>query len=131
MPSLFFWQKSQDNAGRTHSTSKQTTANLFIIDCLSNYFIAKIGKHFYIRNFGGNIFTKKFTKTVDVAYNAGMRYFFHRDKSFRPSRIKKWRFRRGRDRPFGVTEKISAERGDNVCIIRQSLPYTDRINLKS
>ena len=75
-----------------------------------------------------------------------MQQFFHRDatiflsrwkfsciedKSFRPSRIKKWRFRRGRDRPFGVTEKISAERGDNVCIIRQSLPYTDRINVRA
>ena len=28
--------------------------------------MAKIGKHFYIRNFWGNIFTKKFTKTADV-----------------------------------------------------------------
>ena len=60
-----------------------------------------------------------------------MQHFFYRDKSFRPSRIKKWHFRRGRDRPFGVTEKISAERGDNVCIIRQSLPYTDRINVRA
>ena len=68
-----------------------------------------------------------------------MRYFFLflwkfsciKDKSFRPTKKKKWRFRRGRDRPFGVTEKISAERGDNVCIIRQSLPYTDRINVRA
>ena len=104
MPSLFFWQKSQDHAGRTHSASKQTTANLFIIDCLSNYFIAKIGKHFYIRNFWGNIFTKKFTKTADVAYNAGMRYFFHRDENFRVSRIKVFMYR---DKNFKAAETSS------------------------